>query len=145
MFGIRFRDNGSGSGSGSGSDSGSDMNKFQIFSEFCKCIKTRNDAFLLFICLLFPYIKQNKWFKKKKNILIILVDFYVSLLRIFLLLGSGSTFPDVDPLRPNDTDPTGSETLQVGFVFGYFQLHFKSITMNLVNIWEKITECLYKT
>ena len=95
--------------------------------------------------LLFTYIKQNQWILYKNYIRIILVDFYVSLSRFFLLLGSGSTFPDVDPVRPNDTDPTGSETLQVGFVFGYFQLHFKSITMNLVNIWEKITECLYKT
>ena len=95
--------------------------------------------------LLFTYIKQNQWILYKNYIRIILVDFYVSLSRFFLLLGSGSTFPDVDPVRPNDTDPTGSETLQVGFVFGYFQLHFKSITMNLVKIWEKITECLYKT
>ena len=34
---------------------------------------------------------------KKNYILIILVDFYVSLSRFFLLLGSGSTFPEVDP------------------------------------------------
>ena len=49
---------------------------------------------------------------KKIYILIISVDFYVSLARFFFLLVSRSTFPEVR-VRPNDTDPTGSgfETL----------------------------------
>ena len=41
-------------------------------------------------------IKQKSDFWKK-NILKILVDFYVNLSRFSLLPGSGSTFPEMDP------------------------------------------------
>ena len=38
----------------------------------------------------------------KKNILIILVDSYASLSQFFLIPGSGSTFPEVDPDLDSD-------------------------------------------
>ena len=48
-----------------------------------------------FMSLLFMCIKQKSdFFKKKYDILIILVDFYASLSRFFLL--PGSTFPELD-------------------------------------------------
>ena len=53
--------------------------------------------------LLFTYIKQNKWFLKINYILLIMVVF-------FLLPGSGSKFPDVDP-DPAKWYGSGSETL----------------------------------
>ena len=42
-------------------------------------------------------IKQKSDFVKIYDILVILTDFYVSLSRLFLLPGSGSTFPELDP------------------------------------------------
>ena len=49
---------------------------------------------LLFMILC---IKQKVLLKKRYDILLILVYFYVSLSHFFLLTGSGSTFPEVDP------------------------------------------------
>ena len=102
---IRFQDNRSGSGfsycSGSGSDSGSDKQIpiffFLIF--FCNRYKTHSDVFVVVILsLLFTYIKQNKWVLFKKysynfgRYVCELITIY------FLLPGSGSTFPEVDPV-----------------------------------------------
>ena len=52
-------------------------------------------------------IKQKKCFLKKKynNIPIILVDFYVSLLRFFCYPNPDSRFLKWIRIRPNDTDP----------------------------------------
>ena len=56
---------------------------------------------MFFFCNLRAYYSRilNKIsdFYKKNYILIILADFYVSVSRFFLLLGSGSKFPEVDP------------------------------------------------
>ena len=52
--------------------------------------------FFVILSLLFTYIKQNKWFLFFLNyILIILVDLFIMI--YFLLPGSRSAFPEVDP------------------------------------------------
>ena len=47
--------------------------------------------------LLFTYIKQNKWLLKKKTIFLYFDWFSCEVITIFLLPGSGSTFPEMDP------------------------------------------------
>ena len=69
---------------------------------------------------------------KKKYILIILVDFYASLSRFFLLPGSGSTFPEVDP-DPVRLYGSESETLITNIGTYYFKLgYFPRLRINLI-------------
>ena len=71
---------------------------FFLLNFFCIRFKTHNDVFfVVFLSLLFSYIKHKSDFLKKKYIFIILVDLYASLSLFFLVHGSRSTFPDADP------------------------------------------------
>jgi len=85
---------------------------FRFF--FCKRYNTRNiflSLFMSYTCNSCVLNKKSDFLKKKKYILIILVDFYVSLSQFFCTTDSDPRFLKRIRIRPNDMDPAGSETL----------------------------------
>ena len=96
---IRIRIRGSTSRN-SGPGSGSDQNQknSNIYFLFFSVKPTQTTFFFVQLWTYYSCVSNKKLISFKKNyILIISVDFYASISQFFLLPGSGSTFPKVDP------------------------------------------------
>ena len=99
---------------------------------FCERYKTHNDVFFVILSLLFTYIKQNKRFCFKKLYSYNFGWFLYEFITIYFLLpGSRSKFPEVDP----DPDPDPAKLRIQRNTDYYINVSFSISYISLFSEW----------